>query len=389
MRKVFVTGIGATSIGEHWDKSLRDLMIEAASRAIEDAGIQKNMIEAVFIGNMSSSILQGQEHLGSLFTTWFGIPGCAAFRSEAACASGGVAFHSAYLAVASGLYDCVIALGVEKMSDVTSRDLSSALIMADDQEYTAFVGATFVGLNALVYRTYMNKFNVKQEDIAFFSVHDHYYAINNPISQFKFEVSLEQVLTSPLIADPIRLLECAPTGDGAAALVLCSERKLKSIERREGIVEVLASSVATDILSLQDRDDITTLNATKVSMKSALRQAKIERKDIDVIELHDAFTILGVIHLEDMGFAKKGMGWRLVKEGEIELGGNIPTNLMGGLKAQGHPVGATGIYQIYDVILQLRNEAGRNQVDNAEIGLSQNVGGVGGTVTINIFKGVR
>ncbi|HFC49733.1 MAG TPA: thiolase domain-containing protein [Thermofilum sp.] len=388
MRKVYVAGIGATKIGEHWEISLRELLVKAAQKAIEDSNIEKRKIQAAFIGNMSSGVLQGQEHLGSLFATWMGIPGITASKVEAACASGGAAFHSAYLAVASGMYDCVIALGVEKMSDALTGDVTAALIMADDQDYVAFTGASFVGLNALVYRAYMKEFGAKQEDIALFAVHGHKYAVNNELAQFRREISLEDVLKSPLIADPIRLLECAPTGDGAAAVVLCSEECLKEANN-EVKIEVAASTIATDILSLHDRDDLTTLRATVRAAEKAYKMAKISPSDVDVLEVHDAFTILGVIHLEDLGFAKKGEGWKLVKEGEIELGGKIPTNLMGGLKARGHPVGATGIYQIYDAVTQLKGEAGKNQVDNAEVALAQNVGGVGGTVSVNIFRRVR
>ncbi len=390
MRKVFVVGLGATPIGEHWELSLRDLMVEASTNAIADAGLSRRDIQAIFVGNMSSGPLQGQEHLGALLATWLGIPGVAACKVEAACASGGMAFHNAYLAVASGLYDCVLAVGVEKMTDALTPEVTLALAMAEDQEYTVFTGASFVGLNALVYRAYMTKYGVRQEDIALFAVHDHKYAVNNPYAQFRRSITLDDVMKSPLIADPIRLLECAPVGDGAAAAVLCSEKFLREKHlEMEKALEVLASASATDILSLHDRDDITSLAATRRAVKKALEIAKVDLKDVDVLEVHDAFTILGVIHLEDLGFAEPGTGWKLVKEGEIEVDGKIPTNTMGGLKARGHPVGATGLYQILDVGLQLRGEAGKNQVDGAELGMAQNVGGVGGTVVVSILKRVK
>mgnify|MGYP000356633707 CR=1 FL=1 len=388
MRKVFVIGTGLTKIGEHWDRSLRDLITEAILAAVDDAAVEVKNIEAIYIGNMSSGYLQGQEHLGSLVATWLGIPGVAACKIEAACASGGAAFHQAYLAVASGQYDCVIASGVEKMTDAVTSDVTSALIMADDQEYVAYTGATFVGLNALVYRHYMEKYGVKQEKIAAFSVHCHKYAKYNPYAQFRREVTLEEVLRSPMIADPIHLLEAAPIGDGAAAVMLCSEDFLNKL-KLEKKVEVIASTLATDAFSLYDREDITTLRATRIAAEKAYRMAKVSPKDIDVLEVHDAFSILGVIHLEDLGFAKKGEGWKLVEEGELEVDGSIPTNLFGGLKARGHPVGATGIYQIVEVAWQLQGKASKCQVDNAELGLAQSVGGVGGTVVINILKRVR
>ena len=388
MEKVYVVGGGATKIDEHWDLSLRDLMVQASERAINDAGIEKRDIEAIYVGNMSSGPLQGQEHLGSLISTWLGIPGVSAYKVEAACASGGVALHSAFTSVASGLYDCVLVVGVEKMSDAITSDLTSALIMADDQEYVAFTGASFVGLNALVYRAYMERYHVKQEDIALFAVHDHKYGVNNPYAQFRKEIKLETILSSPLVADPIRLFECAPVGDGAAALILCNEKKVRTL-KHDSLIELAGSAVATDALSINYREDILTLKATRVAFERALKMAGIERKDVDLIEVHDAFTILGVIHLEDLGYARKGEGWRLVKEGEIEIDGKIPTNTMGGLKARGHPVGATGIYQVLEVLMQLRGEAGKNQVNEAEIGLAQNVGGLGGTVTVNLLRKVR
>jgi len=383
-----VIGTGLTRIGEHWDRSLRDLITEAILMAIDDASISTKDIEAIYVGNMSSGYLQGQEHLGSLVATWLGVPGVAACKVEAACGSGGAAFHQAYLAVASGLYDCVVASGVEKMTDAITSDVTSALIMADDQEYVAYMGATFVGLNALVYRYYMEKYNVRQEKIAAFSVHCHKYAKLNPYAQFRREVTLEEVLNSPMIADPIHLLEAAPIGDGAAAVILCSENFINRLKlKRE--VEVIASTLATDSISLYDREDLTTLKATRVAVEKAYKIAKVSPRDVDVLEVHDAFSILGVIHLEDLGFARKGEGWKLIEDGEVEVDGKIPTNLFGGLKARGHPIGATGIYQVVEITRQLQGRAGKCQVSDPELGLAQSVGGVGGTVVINLLKRVR
>jgi len=385
VRRVAILGVGLTEVKEHWDKSLRKLFVEAATAALKDAGLDVNQLDAMYVANMSSGYLQGQEHLGSLLSTWLGAKGIPACKIEAACASGGVAFHQAFLAVASGLYDYVLVGGVEKMSDAITSDILTALMMADDQDYIAPTGVTFVGLNALVYRYYMAKYRVRQEDIALMAVHDHEYAANNPYAQFRNRITLDQVLSSPLVADPIHLLESSPIGDGAAALIL------GPLERSKGevVVEVAGSSVATDNLSLQLREDITTMYATIKASREAYRMAKVEPKDVDVIEMHDAFTILGVINLEDLGFAEKGKGVELIKEGEIEIGGKVPSNLFGGLKARGHPVGATGLYQLIEVVWQLRGEAGKNQVEGAEIGLAQNVGGVGSTVSVNILRRVK
>jgi acetyl-CoA C-acetyltransferase len=388
MRRVFIAGVGATRVDEHWDKSLRDLMRESSLKAIQDSGLSKKDIEAIYVGNMSSGFLQGQEHLGSLLATWIGVPGVAAAKVEAACASGGAALHQAYLAVRSGVYDCVLVVGVEKMTDAYTGDVTDALVMAEDQEYVAFTGLSFVALNAFVYRYYMKKYGVRQEDIAYFAVHDHKYAVNNPLAQYPRPITLDEVMKSPLVADPIRLLESAPIGDGSAALVLCSEEKLKALGK-DVHLEIAGSAVATDVFSLHERADPTTLLATVKAARKAFSMASIEPKDVDVLEVHDAFTVLGVIHLEDMGFAKKGEGWRLLKEGQLEKDGDLPTNTMGGLKARGHPVGATGIYQVYEIALQLRGEAGKNQVPDPEVGVAQNVGGVGGTVAVHVVRRVR
>ncbi|MCC6039510.1 MAG: thiolase domain-containing protein [Thermofilum sp.] len=388
MRRVFIAGVGATRVDEHWDKSLRDLMRESSLKAIQDSGLSKKDIEAIYVGNMSSGFLQGQEHLGSLLATWIGVPGVAAAKVEAACASGGAALHQAYLAVRSGVYDCVLVVGVEKMTDAYTGDVTDALVMAEDQEYVAFTGLSFVALNAFVYRYYMKKYGVRQEDIAYFAVHDHKYAVNNPLAQYPRPITLDEVMKSPLVADPIHLLESAPIGDGSAALVLCSEEKLKALGK-DVHLEIAGSAVATDVFSLHERADPTTLLATVKAARKAFSMASIEPKDVDVLEVHDAFTVLGVIHLEDMGFAKKGEGWRLLKEGQLEKDGDLPTNTMGGLKARGHPVGATGIYQVYEITLQLRGEAGKNQVPDPEVGVAQNVGGVGGTVAVHVVRRVR
>jgi acetyl-CoA C-acetyltransferase len=388
MRRVFIAGVGATRVDEHWDKSLRDLMRESSLKAIQDSGLSKKDIEAIYVGNMSSGFLQGQEHLGSLLATWIGVPGVAAAKVEAACASGGAALHQAYLAVRSGVYDCVLVVGVEKMTDAYTGDVTDALVMAEDQEYVAFTGLSFVALNAFVYRYYMKKYGVRQEDIAYFAVHDHKYAVNNPLAQYPRPITLDEVMKSPLVADPIHLLESAPIGDGSAALVLCSEEKLKALGK-DVHLEIAGSAVATDVFSLHERADPTTLLATVKAARKAFSMASIEPKDVDVLEVHDAFTVLGVIHLEDMGFAKKGEGWRLLKEGQLEKDGDLPTNTMGGLKARGHPVGATGIYQVYEIALQLRGEAGKNQVPDPEVGVAQNVGGVGGTVAVHVVRRVR
>lgn len=385
MRKVAVIGVGYTKIGEHWDKSLRELFAEAALKALDDANVDK--VEALYVGNMMSGYLQEQEHLGSLLATYIGMPGIAACKIEAACASGGAALHQAFLAVASGYYDIVLVGGVEKMTDKLTPDVTLALAMAEDREYVVYVGASFIGLNALIYRLYMRKFNVKQEDIAKFPVIEHENAINTPYAQFRYKITLDDVLKSPLVADPIHLLECAPIGDGAAAIILAPlEYALKHYDT---VIEISASALATDILSVHERPDMLTMMATVRAAEKAYKMAKMEPKDINLVEVHDAFSILAPIALEDLGFAKKGEGWRLIAEEEVRKDGKLPVNTMGGLKARGHPIGATGIYQAVDAILQLRQEAGVNQVTNAETALIHSMGGVGGTVAVHILRRVK
>ncbi|HDI75000.1 MAG: thiolase domain-containing protein [Thermoprotei archaeon] len=379
---VVICGIGYTRIGEHWDKSLRELAVEASLKALEDSGFDH--VDAIYVSNMMSGMLQEQEHLGALVATYLGLRGIPACKVEAACGSGGMAIHQAFLAVSSGYYKTVLVVGVEKMSDRTTSEVTLALASAEDREYVISTGATFVGLNALLYRAYMLKYGVRQESIAKFPVIEHENALNAPHAQFRRKITLEDVLSSPLIADPLHLLECAPLGDGAAALVISCEEEAKN--NKCDAVRIIGSAAATDILSLYEREDLLTLYATVKASQKAYEMAGIKPKDVDLLEVHDAFSILAPISLEDLGFAKKGEGWKLIEKEEVALSGRIPTNTMGGLKARGHPIGATGIYQAVDAILQLRNDAGKNQVDNASVALLQSIGGVGGTVTVNILK---
>jgi acetyl-CoA C-acetyltransferase len=381
MRKVAIVGVGCTEVGEHWDRTFRDIFAEAAVKALDDSGVNK--VDALYVGNMSSGYLQLQEHLGTLMADTLGMKGISTAKIEAACASGGMAMHIGFQAVGSGLADYVLVGGIEKMTDASIPDVTSALIMAEDQEYCAYTGVSFVGLNAMLMRLYMEKFNVKPEEIAYFPVVCHKHAVNNPFAQFKTPITVDAVLKSPLVADPIHLLECAPIGDGAAAALLCPLDIAKKIV--DTPVEILASAAANDTLSLHEREDLTSFQASTLSARKAYEMAKVKPKDIHILEVHDAFSILGVLALEDLGFVDKGKGAKFINEGQIEIGGKLPTNTFGGLKARGHPVGATGVYQIVELVLQLRNEAGKNQVKPAEIGLAQNIGGIGATVTTHIL----
>lgn len=382
MRKVAVIAIGYTKVSEHWNLSIRELFTEAALMALNEASI--GQIDALYIGNMFSGYCQHQEHLGVLMADYIGLKSPPAVKVEAAGASGGMALREGVQAVASGLHDFVMVGGVEKMTDVLSTDITSALAMAADQEYEAFIGATFVALNAMVKRAYQHKYGVSDELIATLPVHCHEMASKNPYAQLPFKISVEQVLSSPFIAEPLRLLECSPVGDGAAVLMLCPLEKAKDFT--DTPIEIVGVGAATDTLALYQRDDLTTFKATTEAAEMAYKMAHIKPDDVDVAEIHDAFSITGIISLEDLGFFEKGKAAEAISEGQIAPGGKVAVNTFGGLKARGHPIGATGVYQAVEVVKQLRGDAEKNQVEDAKIGLTQNVGGVGGTVTVHIFR---
>ena len=369
---VFVRGVGRIKIGDHWDKSVVDLAEEAANLALEDANLRD--VEYVVVSNMTSLYLNNQGNLASFLVDRLGLEARPVY-SESACGSGGFAFKLGFDLVKSGARN-VLVVGVEKMTDMVTYDVTTGMMMAEDREYTALSGISFVGLNALALDYYLKRFDVDREDIMMLPVIDHEHASLNPLAQFPFKITLEKVKRSPPVVDPLRLLECSGIGDGAAAVVLSNEG---------GDVEVLASEVATDKFRLQERSDPLYLFATDLAARKAYGFAKVSPRDIDILEIHDAFSITGILSLEDLGFAKKGEGAKLVGSGEIRLDGRLPTNTFGGLKARGHPVGATGIYQIVEISLQLRGEAGKNQIDGVKIGLAQNAGAVATSVSVTIL----
>lgn len=384
MREVAVVGVGLTEFGEKWDTSFRNLFVEAGARALEDAGMGGDEIDEIFVGNMSAGRFVLQEHVGALIADYAGLASnhIPVTRVEAACASGGLAFRQAYTAVASGLSDIVVAAGVEKMNDVDGSETTDALAAAADREWEGLVGATFPGLYSMITVDYMHKYGLTREQLGMVSVKNHRNGAKNPIAQFRKEISLETVINSTLVADPIRLMDCSPVTDGAAAVILCPLERAK--EFTDTPVKILGVGQATDTISLHDRRDISTLDATTAAANMAFRQAKIERKDVGMVEVHDCFTIAELCAIEDLGFAKKGTAGKLTEEGWTALDGDLPINPSGGLKACGHPVGATGIKQVCEITEQLRGEAGARQVD-ADIGMTHNVGGTGATVVCNIL----
>lgn len=380
--KVAVIGVGITKFGEHWEKSLRDLAIEAGTKALEDADLRGKDLDAIYLGNMSAGRFIGQEHIGALVSGELGLS-IPATRVEGACASGGLALRQAVLSILSGQHDIVLAGGAEKMTDLMTSSVTLTLMGAGDQEWEAYYGATFPSLYAMMARRHMYEFGTTREQMALVAVKNHRNARHNPIAQFRKEIKVEDVLNAPLVADPLTLLDCSPITDGAAAIILCKAELARKFT--DTPVYIIASAQASDTLALHDRRSITTLDATVKAGREAYKQAGISPEDIDLAEVHDCFTIAEIMAVEDLGFCKKGEGGKLVEEGQTEIGGKIPINTSGGLKAVGHPVGATGIKQAVEIVLQLRGEAGKRQV-NAEIGLTHNVGGTGATAVVHIFK---
>jgi len=345
LAKVYVVGIGQTPVREHWDRSARDLAVGSTLQAIEQAGVEK--VDAIYVGNALSGELTGQEHLAALIADFAGVRGTEAVRVEAAGASGGAAVRMGYLAVASGQQDVVIVTGVEKMSDLSGPAVDEALATAADEEYEAIHGLSFVALNALLMRRYMYQYRVERLDFAHFSVNAHKNASNNEHAMFRRAITVDGFVNARMIADPIGLLDSAPVADGAASLVLCSEKIVG--ERAKSAVEIVASGAATDAMALHDRSNPLFLQGVYESARKAYAQAGMGPEDIDLYELHDAFTIMATLSLEACGFAAQGEGVRLAVDGEIGLEGSIPICTMGGLKGRGHPVGASGVYQVVEV----------------------------------------
>ncbi len=381
MRNVCVMGAAQTKFGELWDKSLRDLIVEAGSLAIKDAGIEKSLIQSLYVGNMSAGRFAGQEHLGALAADFLGLGNIPATRCEAACASGSVAFRSAYYAVASGDIDAALVVGAEKMTDVHGSGALTTLAAAGDQEWEASIGLTFAGLYALMARKHMNDFGTTAEQLAAVSVTNHKNGLTNKLAQFQMKITMEDALNSTMIADPLRLFDCSPITDGAAAIVLTSETAAKKLASQP--VYVLGTGQGSDTLALHDRASFTELLATKAAAKKAFEQAGTAKNKIDTAEVHDCFTINEIIALEDLGFVEKGKGGKFVENGEIDMDGSMPTNVCGGLKVCGHPVGATGIRQIVEIAAQLRGKC-FNPV-KPDIALNLNIGGSGATAVVNIF----
>ncbi len=382
MRDVAIIGVGMTRFGELWDQSIRDMFAEAGLKALENAGVDK--IDSLYVGAMSSGLYTNQEHLSSVMADYIGQRGAAGARVESACASAGMAVRSGFMEVASGMSDIVLAGGVEKMWD--ADDGSFILATAADQEYEAYNGVTFPGLYAMMARAYMEKYGLTREELAGVAIKSHKHAVNNPNAQYPFEINFDAVMKSPMVADPLRLMDCSPITDGATALIMCPLDMAKQFTDKP--VKVRGIGAATGSIALHDHDTFTEIEAVKLAAQKAYKHAGVSPADISFVEVHDCFSIAEIIVAEELGFFEPGEGGKAIAEGQATHGGKIVINPSGGLKAKGHPVGATGAAQIIEAFEQLRNEAGKRQVEGATLGMTQNMGGSGGSSVVHILEAV-
>ena len=383
MIDVAVIGVGMIKWGELWEKSLRAMFVEASLKAIEDAGVDR--IDSMYVGCMSSGLFADQEHLGPLLADYLGVNPIPATRVESACASGGLAFRQGLIDVISGMSEIVLVGGVEKMTDVDGGRATFALAAAADQEYEVYNGVTFPGLYAMMARAHMHKYGTTREQLAQVSVKNHENGLKNPYAQYRMELTVEQVINSVMVADPLRILDCSPITDGASAVIICPLETAKKISRKP-IVRVSGSGHATDTIAIHQRKDITRLAAAEVAAKNAYAMAGVEPSDTDLAEVHDCLPIAEICAIEALGFGEVGKGGIATEHGETALDGRIPINTSGGLKSKGHPVGATGVAQICAITQQLRGASGERQVEGARRGLSQNMGGTCASSLVHILE---
>ncbi len=386
MRDVAIIGVGQTEFGELWDRSFRDLGIEAGLKAIQDAKISSEALDALYIGNMSAGKFIDQEHISALVADYAGLADrhLPTVRVEGGGACGAIALLQARLAIASGMHDIVMVGGAEKMTDVGDTQAAEILAGTADQEWETVFGATFAGLYAMMARRHMYDYGTTREHLAAVAVKNHKNGSLNPEAQFQKEITLETVLQAPVVADPLGLFDCAPLSDGAAALVLCSADKARKFS--DTPIVIRGSGQASDFLALHDRRDLTTMDATVVAGKRAFAEAKLVPNQVQVAEVHDNFTISEILAIEDLRFIEKGKGGPATADGVTALNGKVSVNTSGGLKARGQPVGATGVAQAVEIVRQLRGEAGKRQVVGAQRGLTHTLGGTGATAVVHIFE---
>lgn len=378
MREVAILGVGMTPVREHWELSIRQLAAEAGRTALVDAGVEQ--IDGLYISNMTSGELNQQRQLGALIADSLGKWGVEAVKLEAACGSAGSAMRQGIIAIASGEMDAVLVIGVEKMTETPGKETTAALVTAADADYEIPHGVTFVSLNALIMRRYMHEYGYQHGDFAPFAINAHANGAKNPYAMFREPVTRKMFENGRMVADPITLFDASPIGDGAAALLLVAA------ERAPQAVRVVGSAASTDTLAIHDRENPLWLKAAEQSAQRAYAQAGLGPQEIDLFELHDAFSIMAALSLEACGFAAAGQSVRLAQDGDILPNGRIPIATMGGLKARGHPVGATGLYQLAEATLQLRGQAGEAQLDAPRVAMTQNIGGSGATIVTHILR---
>lgn len=382
MSEVYIIGAGETKFGELWDKSLRDLAVEAGLEAIKEANIYSRDLQMLYASNSLAGTINEQSNIAALAADFSGIAEThvPAVRVEASTASGGAAVREAYLAIKSGEYDVVMVGGVEKMTDIYGSEIIDVQSSILDREWESFNGATPAALAAITARRYMHDFKVPREDLAMIAVNDHANASMNPDAQYRNKITVDQVLKSDPVAEPLNVFDCSPISDGASAIILASDEYRKK-NRLDGI-RIVSSAMSEDYLALHSRKSIYTLESARIAAKQAIDRAGIKKNDVSFLELNDSYSIYGLLELEDLGFAEKGKGNELL--GEIKLGGSLPVNPSGGLKAKGNPLGATGVSQFYEAYLQLKGKAGQRQVKGARYGMLHNMAGTGATSVVHI-----
>ena len=383
MREVAIIGVGMMKWGELWEKSIRDLCVEASLNCLVNAGTDR--VDAITIGTMTSGLFTGQEHMASIVPDYLGTKHAPAMRVDSACASGGLAVKSAFMEVASGLSDFVLAVGVEKMTDVSGGEATYALATAADQEYEGFHGVTFPGLYAMMARAHMEKYGTTREQLADVAVKNHFNGSMNSHAQFPMKVTREQVMNSVMVADPIRILDCSPITDGAAAVLLTTVEEAKKVTKHP-LTVISGIGHATDTIALSQRANLNNLKAVEIATQRALKMAAKTIENVDFAEVHDCFTIAEIMVMEAMGIVKPGQGGPATSDGHSSLEGSFPINPSGGLKSKGHPVGATGVAQIVEAVNQLRGLSENRQIKNAKTALTQNMGGSGGSSVVHILE---
>jgi acetyl-CoA C-acetyltransferase len=382
MRRVAVIGVGITKFGKH-DRTSAELFAEAAAEAIVDAEIAPSDVQSLYYGNVTGGPGERQLHMGPLAATILGIPGIPTTRFETACATSHAAFRHAVMEIGTGASDIVLVGGAERVLNVPTDAATEYFAYCSDASYEQSLGLTFPGVFALIARAHMDRYGTTEEQMAHVAVKNHRHGALNPKAQFQKEISIDTVLRSAYVADPLKLFDCCPFTDGGAAVVLAAE---DAARRNRRPVWVLASAAASDTMFLHEKPDLSRVPATERAATKAYRQAGKTPTDIDVVELHDCFTIAEIVATEGLGFFEPGMGGIAAEKGWTSLGGKIPVNPSGGLKAKGHPIGATGAAQIGEIVTQLRGEAAARQVAGAKIGLVHTLGGNTATVLVSLLS---